>query len=309
MRTPLKQKLKEMFDHESKISRPKLNSNAKKINITHQNKDQLITSKRIRAERLNDKNNSGVRISKALAMSGVGSRRHCDQLITDHKVNINHQIAIHGQKISERDQIEVLGQAIKIKWQDRIARIIIYHKEENEIVSRDDPQGRKSVFERIPLLKNKRFNAIGRLDYNTSGLLIFTTSGDLANHFTHPRYQVERVYTVRIYGSPLSQEQITGFKQGIQLDDGIAKFDEIVKLDQSEAKNHWYKIILKEGKNREIRRMFEHFELKVSRLIRIKFGPIILPPRLSRGKYYELNETEVANIMQSFGLSIAGTDK
>ncbi|MFN7094895.1 MAG: pseudouridine synthase, partial [Burkholderiales bacterium] len=160
------------------------------------------------------------------------------------------------------------------------------------------------------LLKNKRFVAIGRLDFNTSGLLIFTTSGELANHFMHPRYEVEREYSVRIYGEELTPEQIHQLKSGIKLEDGTANFTEIMKLEgQSEdSKNHWYKVILKEGRNREVRRMFEFFTLTVSRLMRTRFGPITLPPRLKRGQYYELNEIEVAQVMQKFGLNLAGNE-
>lgn len=281
---------------------------AKKIKLLRPNKQEQITGRRIREERINVDEEERVRISKALSMSGVGGRRSCDELVSQGKVTINGKIALLGQQINQKDKIEVLGKPVKIKWQDRLARIIIYHKPDGEIITRNDPQGRTTVFGKIPLLKNKRFVAVGRLDLNTSGLLIFTTSGDLANHFTHPRYEVEREYSVRIYGNPLTTEQISQLKKGIKLDDGLAKFNEIMAIesDNEDSKNHWYKVILLEGKNREIRRMFEYFNLIVSRLIRTRFGPIALPPRLKRGQYYELNEMEVAQIMQKFGLNIAG---
>jgi len=204
-----------------------------------------------------------------------------------------------------------LGKPVKIKWDDRLARIIIYHKPEGEIITRNDPKGRDSVFDKIPLLKNKRFVSIGRLDFNTSGLLIFTTSGNLANHFAHPRYEVEREYSVRVYGDQLTKEQIQELKSGVKLEDGLAKFEDILLIDDQDldSKNHWYKVILKEGRNREVRRLFEHYNLQVSRLIRTRFGPIALPPRLKRGQYYELNEIEVAQVMQKFGLTIAGSDR
>jgi 23S rRNA pseudouridine2605 synthase len=199
-----------------------------------------------------------------------------------------------------------LGKSLVIKWPDRLARIIIYHKNDNEIISRNDPEGRISVFDKIPILKNKRFVAIGRLDFNTSGLLIFTTSGELANHFTHPRYEVEREYSVRVYGDELTPNQLKELKTGITLEDGLANFSEIMPLENEDTKNRWYKVILKEGRNREVRRMFEHFGVVVSRLIRTRFGPIALPPRLKRGQYYELNEIEVSTIMGKFGLNLAG---
>lgn len=284
---------------------------AKKTKLIRPNIKEKIISRKIREERINIREGETLRISKALSMSGVGGRRQCDELISNNAVTINGHIATLGQQINQKDKIEVHGKPVKIKWADRLARIIIYHKPEGEIISRDDPDGRITVFERIPILKNKRFVSIGRLDFNTSGLLIFTTSGELANHFTHPRYEVEREYSVRIYGEELTKEQLQELKNGIELEDGKASFTEIMKLDsQSEdSKNHWYKVILQEGKNREVRRMFEHFGVTVSRLMRTRFGPIALPPRLKRGQYYELNEMEVSQIMHKFGLSIAGTTK
>lgn len=282
--------------------------NAKRVKLVRPNLQQQITAKRIRDERIDLDSTTTIRLSKALAMSGAGSRRHCDELITEGKVKVNGKTATLGQQLSQQDRVEIQGHPIRIKWQDRLARIIIYHKPEGEIVSRSDPEGRTSVFDKIPLLKNKRFVAIGRLDFNTSGLLIFTSSGELANHFTHPRYEVEREYSVRIYGPELSNEQIQEIKKGVRLEDGVAKFDEIVKIQgqDEDSRNHWYKIILKEGRNREVRRMFEHFDLQVSRLIRTRFGPIDLPPRLKRGQFYELNEIEVAQVMQKFNLNLAG---
>lgn len=285
---------------------------AKKVKLLRPNQQQKITSMRIRNERVDTSNTSAVRVSKALSMSGVGSRRYCDMLITENKVKVNGHNAILGQIIGINDKIEVLGRVLKIKWPDRIARIIIYHKAEGEITTRNDPEGRVSVFDKIPLLqKNKRFISIGRLDINTCGLLIFTTSGELANHFTHPRYEVEREYSVRIYGESLNNEQMNQLKSGITLPDGVANFVDIIKLDMhdTDSKNHWYRVVLKEGRNREVRRMFEHFGLTVSRLIRTRFGPIDLPSRLKRGQFYELNEIEVTQVMQKFGLNIAGTEK
>ena len=281
------------------------------MKLVRPNVQQQITNQRIREERIILDSDGSVRISKALSMSGVGSRRSCDTLIEEGKVLVNGKIATLGQKLTNKDRVEVLGKPVVIKWQDRLARIIVYHKPEGEIISRSDPKGRQTVFDKVPPLKNKRFIAIGRLDFNTSGLLIFTTSGELAHHFTHPSYEVEREYSARIYGEELTQEQVKQLKTGIKLEDGMAKFDNIMKLsDQSQdSKNYWYKILLKEGRNREVRRMFEYFGLIVSRLIRTRFGPVILPPRLKRGQYYELNEIEVVQIMQSFGLNIAGMEK
>lgn len=283
--------------------------NAKRVKLYRQNQSEKITAQRIREERVDPKQGHSERISKALAMSGVASRRECDNLITQGKVTVNGKPAQLGQQIVEHDRLEVLGRPIRIKWQDRLARIIVYHKPDGELVSRSDPEGRDTVYDRIPILRNLRFMAIGRLDYNTSGLLIFTTSGELANRFMHPRYEVEREYAVRVYGEPLTSDQIKELKKGIILEDGKANFKDIIKLEreESDARNHWYKVLLMEGRNREVRRMFEHFGVTVSRLMRVRFGPIDLPPRLKRGNYYELNEIEVAKIMQTFGLTVAGT--
>ena len=312
MRFNLKDTLKKIMTDKPSSKNPNEKDpvqKARRVKLAKPNKQEQITNRRIRDERISLPEDENVRLSRALAMSGVGSRRSCDELIQNGKVIVNGQTAIVGQKLSRGDRVEVLGKPVVIKWQDRLARIIIYHKPEGEIISRDDPKSRQTVFERIPALKNKRFIAIGRLDFNTSGLLIFTTSGDLAQHFTHPKYEIEREYAVRIYGNELTDEQINQLKTGIKLDDGMASLAAIIKQPEqgTESKNYWYRIILKEGRNREVRRMFEYFDLTVSRLIRTRFGPVSLPPRLKRGQYYELSEIEVAEIMQSFGLSIAGT--
>jgi len=283
---------------------------ARKVKLGNTNKQQQIAAKNLREKRLEVADNT-LRISKALSMSGIGSRRSCDELIRNQQVTINGHLASLGVSITPQDKIEVNGKLVRIKWADRVARIVIYHKPEGELVSREDSQGRTTVFDKISLLKNKRFINIGRLDFNTCGLLIFTTSGELAQHFTHPRYEVEREYSVRIYGNELTPQQIQELKQGIRLDDGMASFSEIIKLEIShdDRKNHWYKVVLKEGRNREVRRMFEHFNLTVSRLIRTRFGPISLPPRLKRGQYYELSELEVAEVMKKFGLTFAGNNQ
>ena len=310
MKFNLKDAFKNLMQPKKQDNQP-IEKKARKNKLQKPNKNQAIVAKKIRAKRINLKpTEQNMRISKALAMSGVGSRRYCDEIIKNGSVTINNKAAQLGEIISLQDKVEVFGKSVKIKWPDRIARIVVYHKPEGELVSRSDPKGRTTVFEKIPLLKNKRFVAIGRLDFNTSGLLIFTTSGELANHFTHPRYEVEREYSVRIYGDELTQDQLTQMKSGIKLEDGITKVIDVIKLDNNnlDSKNHWYKVIITEGRNREVRRIFEYFNLTVSRLIRVRFGPIILPSRLKRGQYYELNEIEVADVMNKFKLNLAGIE-
>ena len=162
-----------------------------------------------------------------------------------------------------------------------------------------DPEGRVSVFDRLPQLRSSKWIAVGRLDYNTSGLLVFTTDGELANRLMHPRFEVEREYAVRIIGR-LTPEQATLLTSGVALEDGVAKFD-YLSDEGGEGSNHWYRVILKEGRNREVRRMFEAVGMTVSRLMRVRFGPINLPSRLKRGKSMELNEVEIGRLLELIG--------
>jgi len=183
-----------------------------------------------------------------------------------------------------------------LPFEAELPQVLIYHKPEGEIVSQDDPEGRASVFDKLPKVKNGKWIAIGRLDMNTSGLLIFTTSGELANRFMHPRYEVEREYAVRIFGE-LTEGQIAQLKEGIELEDGPANFDSIIPQG-GEGANHWYQVILREGRNREVRRLFEAFQLPVSRLMRVRFGPVNLPPRVKRGKMLKLEQKEVVGLLE-----------
>jgi len=225
-----------------------------------------------------------------------------EALIAEGQVSINGKVAKVGDRISTGDLIRVKNRLIRINTGSRLPRIMFYHKPEGEIVSRHDPEGRPSVFDKLPQLKSSRWVSIGRLDFNTSGLLIFTTSGELANQMTHPRFQIEREYAVRIIGQ-LTPEQMTQLTRGVELEDGIAKFDMIIEQG-GEGSNRWYHAVIKEGRNREIRRMFEKLGIAVSRLIRVRFGPIRLPPYLKRGMLSELKENEVRQIMVLFNKMI-----
>ena len=177
----------------------------------------------------------------------------------------------------------------------RLPRVLLYHKPEGEIVTQSDPEGRATVFERLPTLRGAKWLAVGRLDYNTSGLLIFTTSGDLANRMMHPRFEVEREYAVRLVGV-LNANQLQRLTTGIPLSDGPAKCESI-KDEGGEGTNHWYRIVLKEGRNRVVRRMFEALGLTVSRLMRVRFGVVSLPSRLKRGQTSALSSTEVKGLL------------
>ena len=238
-----------------------------------------------------------VRLQKALAASGVGSRREMEEWIQNGWVTVNGKVAQLGDKVQPEDQVLVKGSVIKLKWPDRLPRIILYYKQEGEIVSRDDPQGRVSIFDRLPQAASSRWVAIGRLDINTSGLLILTTSGELANRFAHPSFEVEREYAVRVLGELDMDKMRLLTSEGVMLEDGLARVERI-HSQGGEGVNKWYNVVLKEGRNREVRRIFEHFGLTVSRLVRTGFGPIGLPNRLKRGQFYELNAAEVASVMK-----------
>ncbi len=236
------------------------------------------------------------RLHKLLALAGLGSRRDMEALIASGRVTVNGAPATTGQAVTQFDVVRLDSRILKLPFVAELPQVLIYHKPEGEIVSQDDPEGRASVFDKLPKVKNAKWIAIGRLDMNTSGLLIFTTSGDLANRFMHPRYEVEREYAVRIFGE-LTDGQMTQLTEGIELDDGPANFDSI-KAQGGEGANHWYQVILREGRNREVRRLFEAFQLPVSRLMRVRFGPVNLPPRVKRGTMLKLEQKEVVGLLE-----------
>ncbi|MDD4912156.1 MAG: pseudouridine synthase [Sideroxydans sp.] len=245
----------------------------------------------------------GERLQKVLAQAGVGSRREMEEWISAGRVTVNGAVATLGVRVADGDKVQVDGRMIRLNLEAEQAmpRILIYHKQEGEIVSRDDPNGRANVFDSLPKLRGQKWIAIGRLDFNTSGLLIFTTSGELANRLMHPRFEVEREYAVRVQGV-LSTEQMrkmTG--EGIELEDGPVHFEQLTD-EGGEGFNHWYRLVLKEGRNRVVRRTFEALELPVSRLMRVRFGMINLPSRIKRGMMTELGENEVRAVLEWVGL-------
>jgi 23S rRNA pseudouridine2605 synthase len=244
--------------------------------------------------------NAGVRIQKALSQMGIGSRRSIEKAIQEQKVLVNDQLATVGQSVISSDRIVFDGKLVRFDSTLSLPRILIYNKTDGEIVSENDPKGRPTVFENLPKIKQAKWIAIGRLDFNTSGLLIFTSYGELANRFMHPRYEIEREYYVRILGE-LNPEDLSKLTKGVALDDGLAKFESI-SFQGGEGVNHWYQVILKEGRNREVRRMFESLGMTVSRLIRIRFGDIKLPPHVKRGMTIELGQNEVRKILKKFDI-------
>lgn len=243
------------------------------------------------------------KLQKVLAQAGLGSRRAMEEIIKTGKVKVNGTPATLGARVTTDDLIQVGRRQIKFKVTTRLPRVILYHKPEGEIVTRDDPEGRPSVFEKLPVIRSAKWLAVGRLDFNTGGLLIFTTSGELANRLMHPRFEVEREYAVRLFGA-LTPAQIAEFKRGVRLSDGDARFD-MLEEQGGEGRNRWYRVVLKEGRNRVVRRMFEALGLQVSRLMRVRFGIVSLPPRLKRGTWVELKESEISQLLEWTGSTAA----
>jgi 23S rRNA pseudouridine2605 synthase len=249
------------------------------------------------------------KLQKLLAEAGLGSRRDMEEAITAGRVSVNGKTATLGQRITRRDVVRVDSKPIRLKSGREAPEVLIYHKPPGEIVSHDDPEGRPAVFDSLPQPKSGRWVAVGRLDFNTEGLLILTNSGDLANRLMHPRYEVEREYSVRVVGE-LTDDQADMLLDGVELEDGPARF---MKLDEGEFSdegpgvNRWYRVMIREGRNREVRRMFEKVSVMVSRLIRTRFGPIALPRGLRRGQARPLTPLEVTDLLKDAPQASAAT--
>ena len=242
------------------------------------------------------------RLHKVLASCGFGSRRAMEEMILAGRITVNRMPAEVGQKVGPGDEVRINGEVVKVRFAEPRPRVLMYHKPAGELVTRDDPEGRATVFEKLPSIGNGRWINVGRLDYNTEGLLLFTNSGELANRLMHPRYEVEREYAVRVMGR-LSDEQVEKLVAGIQLDDGPARCEKVTDGGgDDDGSNHWYHVVLREGRNREVRRIFEALGLMVSRLIRTRFGAIAMPSTLKRGQIVELEAPEVEAIVASAGL-------
>ncbi len=231
------------------------------------------------------------RLHKVLAQCGYGSLRGLEELIIAGRITVNRQPAEVGQKVGPNDQIRINGELVRLRFAPPRTRVLLYHKPAGEIVSRADPEGRPTVFDKLPRLGSAKWIAVGRLDFNSEGLLLFTTSGELANRLMHPRYEVEREYSVRVMGT-LTPEQERALLEGVPLDDGVARVTSLAD-GGGEGANHWYKLTLPEGRNREVRRLFEALGLMVSRLIRMRYGVVAMPPQLKRGQTAELEREEL----------------
>lgn len=231
------------------------------------------------------------KLHKVLAQAGLGSRLEMEQLILEGRISVNAEPAHIGQRIQFGDNVKVNGKPIRVRIDPPPPRVIAYHKPTGEVVTHDDPQNRPTVFRRLPKLFQGKWQSVGRLDLNTEGLLLLTSSGELANRLMHPRFGLEREYAVRVLGA-LNNEEKKRLLDGVPLDDGQAHFTSI-EAGGGEGANCWYKVTLSEGRNREVRRMFEAVGHAVSRLIRIRYGAMVLPRGLKRGAFVELDEQEI----------------
>ena len=243
----------------------------------------------------------GERVQKALARSGFGSRRQLEALISEGKVKVNHKVATLGQRVRANDRVSVDGRAARINWPSKqshgLPRVLVYHKPAGEICTRSDPEGRPTPFDRLPPLRGGRWVGVGRLDVNTSGLLLFTDDGELANRLMHPAQQVEREYAVRVLGS-LDRSTKELLSRGVLLSDGEARLKSVMDAG-GEGANRWYHVIVTEGRNRVVRRLLESQELTVSRLIRIRVGPLRLPRHLRQGRWQRATTAEVRSLLRS----------
>jgi 23S rRNA pseudouridine2605 synthase len=240
------------------------------------------------------------KLHKVLAQSGMGSRLEMEQLILEGRISVNNEPAHIGQRIQFGDSIKVNGKPIRFRIDPPAARVIAYHKPAGEVVTHDDPQNRPTVFRRLPKLPQGKWQSVGRLDLNTEGLLLFTSSGELANNLMHPRFGLEREYAVRVLGA-LNKEEKLMLLTGVRLDDGMAQFSGIEE-GGGEGANCWYRVTISEGRNREVRRMFESVGHAVSRLIRIRYGAVVLPRGLKRGAWVELDDSDMRALVQASGV-------
>ncbi|MEM0954363.1 MAG: 23S rRNA pseudouridine(2605) synthase RluB [Pseudomonadota bacterium] len=237
----------------------------------------------------------GEKLQKVLARAGLGSRREMERWIESGRIQIDGRQALLGDRVGDDAAIAVDGKAITAATADK-TRVLLYHKPRGEVSSRRDPEGRKTVFDRLPPLKRGRWISVGRLDYNTSGLLLFTTDGELANALMHPSSNIEREYMVRVKGA-VSESTLKRLSQGVMLEDGVARFTDIVD-GGGEGSNHWYYVVIMEGRTREVRRLWESQDCVVSRLKRTRYGPVFIPPKVKQGMYIELEKKAVKALYQ-----------
>jgi 23S rRNA pseudouridine2605 synthase len=255
----------------------------------HQNKSVEL-NKKVNFQKATHQDSE--KVQKVLARAGKGSRREMETMISEGRVSIDGKVAFLGDRVTGTEQIRLDGHQVKLTAQDEdICRVLVYNKPEGEMCTRKDPEGRPTVFDRLPPLETGRWVAVGRLDINTSGMLLFTTDGELANRLMHPSQKVEREYAVRVFGE-INEAMLQTLRTGVTLDDGPARFQKITYRG-GEGRNHWFHVVLSEGRNREVRRLWESQEVQVSRLIRVRYGDMEMQRQLPMGGWRELGLKEV----------------
>ncbi|MGB4246997.1 MAG: pseudouridine synthase [Pseudohongiellaceae bacterium] len=243
------------------------------------------------------------KVQKVLARAGFGSRRELEEWIKQGRVKINGNVAKIGDRVSKGDALLVDGKKVNPNSAvTEMQRVLLYNKPEDEICSRKDPEGRTSVFDRLPKITHGRWVAIGRLDINTSGLLLFTTDGELANRLMHPSSNIDREYAVRVMGD-VTQEVIDNMMKGVMIDDHLCRFTDI-QYFAGEGANRWYHVVLMEGRNREVRKLWESQGIRVSRLKRVRYGPIFIPSKVKKGEFFELPKEEMALLYKAVNLPL-----
>lgn len=240
------------------------------------------------------------KLQKVLACAGIGSRREIEKWIIAKRISVNETSAILGQRITGQERIRIDGNLLTLRLKSSARRVLLYHKPEGEVCTRKDPEGRPTLFDHLPLVRNGRWITVGRLDINTSGLIILTTDGELAHRLMHPAQELEREYAMRVIGQ-VDEIKLKKLRSGVELADGLARFENLVYAG-GEGLNHWYHGTIKEGRNREVRRIWESQNIKVSRLIRIRFGSVLLPRTLHRGRWEEAPVMVVKNLLKSVGI-------
>lgn len=243
--------------------------------------------------------NDTEKLQKVVARAGVASRREAERLIASGRFKVNGKVATIGDRVGPTDRIELDGKKLRLQSQAQFtSRVIAYHKPPGEICSRHDPEGRPTVFDRLPRIQGERWIAIGRLDFNTSGLLLFTNDGELANKLMHPSSEIDREYLVRVMGD-VDNDMLNRLRKGVLLEDGLAKFTDIVEAERGEEDsiNKWFYVCLMEGRNREVRRLWESQDCVVSRLKRVRFGPMFLPSKIRQGQWQELADRDIKNLL------------
>lgn len=242
---------------------------------------------------------AGEKLQKVLARLGVASRREVERMIEVGQIRVNDMVAKLGDRITNKDKVFVNGQRVVLQAEASRRRVILYNKPEGEICSRSDPEGRPTVYDRLPSIKGERWISVGRLDFNTSGLLLFTNDGELANKLMHPSSVIDREYLVRIQGD-VDDDMLRNLREGVMLDDGLARFTDIVE-GAGESRNKWFYCVVMEGRNREVRRLWESQGVKVSRLKRVRYGNIFIPSHVRVGQWQELTEREIADLCKTAG--------